>query len=209
MSFLLSSLVRVTNPNLKSYNAVGVVQSSGFTKTVVQLPSGQVIEFLNHNLERHTPPKSKTVVETTTDFRVDDLVQNRGGQEAKVIRVHDQPSVQYLNVELLGEKYPQVQTWRAEGVDLVSRAVSGKCNEITSPVTQQIPKTTEEYGKFILWSPQSNKPPKVIHTTLSQAHEAQKTMAERYPQQEFYIMKAVSKMRMERKVELVPVVEQY
>ena len=70
-------------------------------------------------------------------------------------------------------------------------------------------KFKETVGKFILWSPQSNKPPKVIHTTLSKAHEAQKAMAERCPQQEFYIMKAVSKMRMERKVELRPVVTEY
>ncbi|MEL7423471.1 MAG: hypothetical protein AAFN81_10800 [Bacteroidota bacterium] len=206
MSFLLSSYVRVTNPNLKSYNAVGVVHASGFTKTSVQLPSGSVIEFLNHNLEYHKPTKAETVSSNGSSFQVGDVVESRGGNQAKVTRVHSLQSGEYLNVEFIGTGYPQVQTWRAEGIKLISRAEQAVYKESFAPPQQP---SKEETGTFILWSPQSNKPPKVVHTTRSQAYEAQKAMAERYPNQEFFIMKAVSKMRMERKVELRPVVTEY
>lgn len=202
MSFKRNSFVTVTNPNLKSYGKVGLVINSGFVKTEVQLSNGFTIAFLNHNLEPYNAPAPEPVQHSSTSFRVGDVVRNRSNQEAKVIKVHDSQTGQYLNVELLGDKHPQVQTWRDEGITLVSRAVTTESSENPR-------KFKETVGKFILWSPQSSKPPKVIHTTLSAAREAQKSMAERYVHQEFYIMKAVSKVRMERKVELVPVEETY
>ena len=131
-----------------------------------------------------------------------DVVRNKGKKEARVIKVHSSQTGQYLNVELLGKRHPQAETWRADGITLVSK-------EDTAESSENPRKFKETVGKFILWSPQSDNPPKVLHTTLSAAKEAQKTMAERYVNQEFYIMKAVSKVRMERKVELVPVEETY
>ncbi len=156
----------------------------------MQLPSGSVLEFLNFNLEAHKPAKAETVQPASYDFRERDIVVNRSGQQGKVTKVHRMASGQYLNVELLGEKRPMVQTWRAEGIKLLSRATSPSYKEEFAPPQ---PPSKEETGTFILWSPQSNKPPKVVHTTSGQVYEAQKAMAERYPNQEFLIMKAVSK----------------
>lgn len=207
MSFLLNSYVRVTNPNLQSYAKVGVVCGTSYRKTSVKFANGSVIEFLNHNLKAHKPAKAETVQPASSDFREGDIVVNRSGQQAKVTKVHSMASGQYLNVELLGEKRPMVQTWRVEGIKLLSRATSSSYKESFAP--PQKPSVKDETGTFILWSPQSNKPPKVVHTTRGQAYEAQKAMSERYPNQEFFIMKAVSKMRMERKVELRPVVTEY
>lgn len=209
MTFPINSIVRVNNETLKSHGLYGMVLNSNSRKTEVKLPHGPAIEFLNHNLRTtgvDRPVQTKPA-QPPIEFGVGDIVMSKSGQEARVTKVHSSQTGQYLNVELLGARNPQVQTWKAEGIKLISSSSRASlCSEIVRPgVTAST--TKKEAGKFILWSPQSNRPPQVIHTTLAAAQVAQKEMAERYVNQEFYIMKAVSKVRMERKVEIRPVVD--
>ncbi len=48
---------------------------------------------------------------------------------------------------------------------------------------------------FILWSPQSNLPPRKMLTTESEALQVAEFMAIRWPAQEFFVMEAKTRVK--------------
>ena len=80
------------------------------------------------------------------------------------------------------------------GVNIFYRDPKKGINYVTKADNLEIVKKhKKEKEMYILWSPSSPIPPRVQHDSLSSAEEARDAMIRKYPNQTFYVMKAVSK----------------
>jgi hypothetical protein len=72
---------------------------------------------------------------------------------------------------------------------------------------QEKPKKKSAQGPFIVWSPDGETPPKVVHDTHGAAHFAAKQMAQSHPGVTFMVMQRSGRMFCHWPDEQVPAVE--
>lgn len=188
--------VVVTKENLLSTGKAGEVVERYSNQVIVLLDDvNKTYTFNEDSLTKESKVKKETVAPqslyTNKDITEGDTVMRDSGSEGVISRKYSANGVDYLSVMINSRGTRFKQVWRTEFV-----------TEVIKGIKVLIPNNENPDGMYILWSPESVKPPKVKHYTYGEAKKAQEYMASKYPDQTFCIMKAVSSLRMQKKLEV-------
>jgi hypothetical protein len=182
---------------LSGHMTNGVVVSKGSVKTTVKWPCGKCGIYLNRNLKETKPMPQAAHAFTEVQYGILAFLLGAAAKQARTDMLALQTKVSTQNVahEGLGLRENGIVSTTNDGsryqmwtLTKHGEFVAGEIHrrvkaakEAQAAAEQAAKKSTE----WIIWSPQSAKPPTVRHSCEQEAMAVAESMATRYPGQQF------------------------